>query len=148
VPIGIGGGPVDPIWYEFLKFIENLQPLDDIDNSTIEDLIDTKSDITRTIRPVSGTTDTLVLADAGNVIDTSNSSAVTITVPPNSSVAFPTGTQIEVMQGGAGQVTLAQGSGVTINSKGSNKKISARYVGVTLLKTDTDTWRLMGDLSA
>ena len=69
-------------------------------------------------------------------------------MPPNSSVAFPTGTQIDCIQVGAGKVTLAQGAGVTINSKSSNKAIGAQYVGVSLIKTATDTWYLLGDLIA
>ena len=71
-----------------------------------------------------------------------------MTVPPNSSVAFPAGTQIEIIQTGAGAVTLAQGSGVTINSEAGNKKLGGQHVGVTLLKTATDTWQLMGDLTS
>lgn len=106
------------------------------------------SPITRTNRDISGTTDTLVLADAGKLVTTSNASATTITVPPNSSVAFPVGTQIDVIQEGAGQVTFAQGAGVTINSDTSKKKITVRYGGATLIKRATDTWSLVGNLAA
>lgn len=107
----------------------------------------------RTINAQTGTTYTFVLTDGsdtgGNpLVTASNASAQTYTVPPNSSVAFPTGTQIDVLQLGAGKVTLAQGAGVTINSKGSNKAIGAQYVGVTLIKTGTDVWELLGDLIA
>jgi hypothetical protein len=151
--ISLGGSPVSPIWYTAFKYIEKLQPLSDIDNSSLQsqitantNAIATKSDITRAINFQTGTTYTLALTDAGDVVDCSNASAVTVTVPPNSSVAFAVGTQIEVMQGGAGKVTLAQGAGVTINSAAGNKSIAARYVGVTLLKVATDTWRLMGSL--
>jgi hypothetical protein len=146
---------INPVWYQVLRFLEKLQPLGDIDASDLEEAIadiaaleTDKSDVTRTINFQTSTTYTLQLTDAGNVVDCSNASAITVTVPPNTSVAFDVGTQIEVMQGGAGKVTLAQGSGVTINSKGSNKACAAQYVGVTLLKTATDTWRLMGDLTA
>lgn len=61
-------------------------------------------------------------------------------------MAFPVGEQLDVCQVGAGKLTLAQGSGVTINSKSSNKAIGAQYVCVTLVKTATDTWLLTGDL--
>jgi hypothetical protein len=147
VPI-TGSEPMNTVWYQALRFIEKLQPLSDIDNSTIIAAIATKSDVTRSINFQTGTTYTLQLTDAGDVIDCSNASAITVTVPPNATVAFAVGTQIEVMQGGAGKVTLAQGAGVTINSQGGNKSISAQYVGVTLLKTATNTWRLMGNLTA
>ena len=107
----------------------------------------------RLINAQSGTTYTFVLADGsqygGNPLVTLGSaSATTVTVPPNSSVAFPIGTQIDCVQQGAGKVTFAQGAGVTINSKGGNKSISAQYVGTSLVKTATDTWTLLGDLVA
>jgi hypothetical protein len=143
-PISIGGAPVAPVWYEKLKFLEKLQPLSDI--SFPHD--PSKSDVTRSINFQTGTSYTLQLTDAGDVIDCSNAAAITVTVPPNATVAFAVGTQIEVMQGGAGKVTMAQGAGVTINSQNGNKSIAAQYVGVTLLKTATNTWRLMGNLTA
>jgi len=95
-----------------------------------------------------GTSYTLVLTDAGKLIETNNASANTLTIPPNSSVAFATGNQILVIQKGAGQTTLAPGSGVTINSKDSNLKITGQYSAVTLIKAATDTWYAIGDLSA
>jgi hypothetical protein len=96
----------------------------------------------------SGTSKTLALTDNGGYIVTSNGSAVTITVPPNSSVAFPTGAEIVVFQSGAGQVDFVAGSGVTIRSKDSNLKISAQYAAATLKKVATDEWHLLGDLAA
>lgn len=95
-----------------------------------------------------GTTKTLALTDNGNYIITSSASAVTVTVPPNSSVAFPVGAEIVVFQSGAGQVTFAAGSGVTIRSKDSNLKISAQYAAATLKQVATDEWHLLGDLAA
>ena len=100
------------------------------------------------INAQTGTTYTLVLADAGKLITSSNASPVTITVPPNGDVAFPVGTRIDVLSIGAGLTTLAQGSGVTISSKSNNKKLSAQGSAASLIKTGTDTWWLVGDLSA
>lgn len=100
------------------------------------------------INAQTGTTYTLVLSDAGKLITSSNASPVTITVPPNGTVAFPIGTRIDVLSIGAGLTTLAQGSGVTISSKNSNKKLSAQGSAASLIKTGTDTWWLVGDLSA
>lgn len=91
---------------------------------------------------------TLALSDAGKLIQMVVTSANTLTIPPNSSVEFPIGTQILVIQRGPGQTTLAAGSGVTINSKDGNLKFSARYSAVTLIKRLTDTWYAIGDLSA
>ncbi|WP_222929962.1 hypothetical protein [Gordonia sp. OPL2] len=98
------------------------------------------------VRSVTGTTDTLVLADQGKAIECSNAAAITLTVPPNSSVAFPVGTVIEVLQVGGGQVTVAAGSGVTINNAGS-LSTRAQWSVLTLRKRGTDTWLLAGDMA-
>ena len=100
------------------------------------------------INTQTGTTYTLVLGDAGKLITSNNASPVTITVPPNTDVAFPIGTRIDILSIGAGLTTLAQGSGVTISSKDSNKKLTAQGSAATLIKTATDTWWLVGDLGA
>lgn len=91
---------------------------------------------------------TLVLTDAGKLVTMSVASANNLTIPPNSSVAFPTGTRIDVIQKGAGQTTLVAGSGVTINSKASALKLSAQYAGCSLIKYGSDTWFAVGDLIA
>ena len=95
-----------------------------------------------------GTTYTLILTDSGKLVEMNNASANTLTVPPNSSVAFPVGSQILVLQTGAGQTTVAAGAGVTVNSKDGNLKLSAQWCGVTLIKRATDVWVVVGDLSA
>ena len=91
---------------------------------------------------------TLLLSDAGKLVQTNVASANNLTIPPNSSAAFPIGTQILVVQVGAGQTTLVAGSGVAINSKDGNLKLSAQYCGVTLIKRATDTWYALGDLTS
>lgn len=91
---------------------------------------------------------TLVAGDAGKLVTMSNASANNLTVPPNSSVAFATGTRIDIIQKGAGQTTIVAGSGVTLNSKGSALKLSGQYAGASLIKYATDTWFVVGDLSA
>lgn len=93
-----------------------------------------------------GTSYTLVLTDHTKLVTLSNASAITLTVPPNSSVAFAVGSVIDLAQIGAGQVTVAQGSGVTINST-PGLKLRAQYSGATLRKRATDTWLLFGDLA-
>lgn len=95
-----------------------------------------------------GTSYTLVLTDDGKIVETNNGSANTLTVPPNSSVAFPVGTQILVLQTGAGQTTLAAGSGVTVNSKDGDLKLSGQWSAATLIKRATDAWVAVGDLTA
>lgn len=90
---------------------------------------------------------TLALADAGTVVELTKATANTLTVPPNSSVAFPVGTVIELFQYGAGQVTVAAGAGVTIRSSGGKLKLTGQYSGASLRKRATDEWSLIGDIA-
>jgi len=90
---------------------------------------------------------TLVLTDDGKVVEMNVASGNNLTVPPNSSVAFPVGTQIMIIQIGAGQTTLVAGAGVTVNST-PGLKLRAQYSSATLLKRATDTWYATGDLTA
>jgi hypothetical protein len=85
-----------------------------------------------------------VLADRGKEVECTNAAAITVTVPPNSSVAFPTGSIVYVSQGGAGQVTVAAGAGVTLKKPGTLKTRVQESV-LALHKVGTDTWRVMGD---
>ena len=94
-----------------------------------------------------GTSYTLVLSDDGKIIEMGNASANTLTVPLNSSVAYPVGTQITILQTLGGQTTIAAASGVTINAT-PGLKLRAQWSGATLIKRATDTWILVGDLSA
>ena len=91
---------------------------------------------------------TAVLTDDGKLVTMSNASANNFTVPPNSSVAFGIGTQINIAQLGAGQTTLVAGAGVTINSAGTKLKLKEQYAVATVVKTGTDEWFAVGNLSA
>ena len=91
---------------------------------------------------------TAVLTDDGKLVTMSNASANNFTVPPNSSVAFGIGTQINIAQLGAGQTTLVAGAGVTLNSSGTKLKLKDQYSVATCVKTDTNTWFVVGNLSA
>jgi len=88
----------------------------------------------------------IILADAGKLVTLSNSSAITLTIPPNSSVAYSVGTKLDFIQIGAGQVTVAGGSGVTVNST-PTLKLRAQHSGASCIKIATDTWQLVGDLA-
>jgi hypothetical protein len=95
-----------------------------------------------------GTTYTLVLADASNkIVELSNTSAITVTVPLNSSVAYPVGSQIMLLQTNSGQVTVTGAGGVTVNSN-PGLKLRAQWSSATLIKRATDTWVLVGDTTA
>ncbi len=90
---------------------------------------------------------TLALSDAETFQQCTGSSAVTITVPPNSSVAFTVGTEIDILREGTGAVDIAAGTGVTINSVAGNLDLAAQYSTASLKKTATDIWVLYGDLA-
>lgn len=91
---------------------------------------------------------TLALADRNTTILCDKSTAMTVTIPTNASVALPVGTQISFVQIGAGQVTFAGDTGVTLNSDTSKKKILVQYGVASLIKTASDTWVLFGQLTA
>ena len=95
-----------------------------------------------------GTTYTLVLTDAGKLVTLNNGSAIALTVPTNASVAFDIGDQINLLQLGAGQVTVAGDAGVTVSSEGAKLKLKDQYAIGTLVKTGTDAWVLVGNLGA
>ena len=96
---------------------------------------------TFTVRTATGTTDTWVAGDQGKLLRYTNAGAVTATVPPNSSVAFPVGTVVNVYSAGAGGVTVAAGSGVTVRN---NADPLVQYGEVSLRKDGTDEWVRVG----
>jgi hypothetical protein len=95
-----------------------------------------------------GTTYTLVIADAANkLVQLNNASPITLTLPPS---VFSVGNQINVYQRGAGQVTFAQGAGVTIRSTGATStapKLRAQYSAATVICIGVDEFLVVGDLS-
>ena len=106
--------------------------------------------ITYSVNAQTGTTYTPVLSDAAAIITLTNASAIAVTIPPNSSVAYAVGSQINFIQGGAGQVTISGGSGVTIASTGGTStapKIRATNAMATAIKTATNTWYVTGDIA-
>jgi hypothetical protein len=94
-----------------------------------------------------GTTYTLVLTDSSKMVEMSNTSAITLTVPTNASVPFLVGAQVVLLQTNTGQVTVAGAGGVTINGN-PGLKLRAQWSSATLIKRATDTWVLVGDTTA
>ena len=92
-----------------------------------------------------GTTYTLVLSDKDKLVTLSNASAITLTVPTNASVAYPTGSVVNIQQIGSGTVTVVGDTGVTVNGTGTTTR--TQWSAASLLKTATDTWTLIGDLT-
>jgi hypothetical protein len=95
-----------------------------------------------------GTTYTLAVGDAGQLVTLANASAITLTVPTNAVVPFAIGTQITIAQSGAGQVTISPSVGVTVSAVDSATKLRTQWSAATLIKTNTNNWILIGDISA
>ena len=105
-----------------------------------------------TTRAVTTTSDTFVLADAENKLITySSTSATTITIPPESSVAFPVGSVINVIKiGASGTTTITQGAGVTISSAGATATapaLNGAFAAASCIKVATNTWYVVGKIA-
>jgi hypothetical protein len=95
----------------------------------------------------SANTKTLALTDNGSYVRCSNTTTMTVTIPANATVAFPTGAEMVFFQVGAGNVQFANAAGVTLNSKESLVNLTGQYSAATLKKIATNTWDLIGDLA-
>jgi hypothetical protein len=104
-----------------------------------------------TINAQTGTSYTTLLGDAINTLITvSNASTCTVTIPPNSSVAYPVGVVLNFTRLGAGAVVLAQGAGVTIISQGATSSAPAaraQYSTFSLVQTSANNWLAFGDVA-
>jgi len=89
----------------------------------------------------------LVLTDYGKTLRVNSSSSVTLTIPDNGTVAFPTGSEIYIIRYGTGTVTIAGAVGIDIRSDTDRKSIKTQYSSASLVKLDTNEWLLTGNLS-
>ena len=99
------------------------------------------------INAQTGTSYTLVAGDLNDLVTLNNAGAITLTIPPS---VFSPNDAINIAQIGAGQVTFAQGAGVTINSTGATAtapKCRARYSAATVICTASNTFLVIGDIS-
>jgi hypothetical protein len=103
-----------------------------------------KSDLAMTQNAQTGTTYSFALADASKLLTTSNASPVSVTVTKQATVTWVTGTQLRVMNLGAGVTTLVADTGVTINGNVALKQ----YQGGTLIRTASDVWTFLPNASA
>ena len=87
------------------------------------------------------------LTERDSLIEVSSASGTTITIPTNTAVAYPIGTSIDILQTSTGQVTIAGDTGVTVNGT-PGLKLRAQWSSCTLFKRATDSWIVLGDLSA
>ena len=98
-----------------------------------------------TEKTASYTLDTLDHQD--NVVEMNSGSAMTFTIPTNSSLAWPVGASMDIIQTGSGQVTISPDSGVTLNYTPGNK-LRTQWSSCTIMKRGTDSWIVYGDLTA
>lgn len=127
------------------------QVLSKASNTDMDFTWTSQDDVTLTINPQTGTTYTFTATDGINsLVTASNASAQTYTIPLNSSVAIPVGSQINLIQIGAGQVTVVGAGGVTVASTGATSaqpKLRTTYSSLTAIKVATDSWYVVGDIS-
>jgi hypothetical protein len=116
----------------------------DYNSNTITNLPGVTLDLV--LNNVTGTAYTLALTDSNKLITLDNAATGAVTIPTNTSVAFPTGSQVHMVQKGTGPFSVTGASGVTVNgTPGLNFR--AQWSAATAVKIATDTWILLGDLS-
>jgi len=116
--------------------------------SAIQTQLDAKTPELYTFVTDATTSRTLALGDKFASLRFTSASAITVTVPANSAVAFPIGSYVELYAYGSGQITVTQSAGVTVNATDAQKKSRVQYSSMTLIKIATDEWLLVGDTAA
>ena len=105
-----------------------------------------KVDKSLTLNAQTGTTYTLALTDSAKFVTLSNAAAIALSIPTDATVAFPTGTQVNIVQLGDGQVTI--GGSPAIRSQGSKYKLNGKYSAATLIKIAANEWVIVGNTAA
>lgn len=126
----------------------NMDTIDTTMKTNADDISSAESDITTlqgNVKQIEETTEktadyTLVLADAGKIVNMNKSGTATLTVPTNASVAFPVGTIVGVYNQSSDAVTVAGDSGVTVRNDGTVDQ----YGEISLRKRATDEWVMVG----
>lgn len=94
-----------------------------------------------------GTSYTFALADAETIVEATAATAATFTIPTNASVAFPVGTILQLIQGGAGKASFAAAGGVTLNAPGGLVGTRVQWSTISVVQIAANTWVAMGDLA-
>lgn len=95
-----------------------------------------------------GTSYTLAASDSGKIIEMNNAAANLVIIPLDSSVPFPIGTKIDIIQTGAGATSASIVSGVTLNSDTNKRTLNTQWSAASLVKRATDTWVMIGAIKA
>jgi len=119
-----------------------------VTGTSVGSQLETKATFVSPINIVAGTTYTLVANDHKETVLCTSAAAVTVTIPPQSSVPWPAGSIVTIIQSGTGQVTVAAGSGVTLQTQGNSNARKTRYQHqiASLYRTSENTWMITGDL--
>jgi hypothetical protein len=139
-----GGGTTGSVTLAIDSTVATLTGSQTFTNKTLTAPIINGGLINLTLNAQTGTTYTAVAADSGKLVTLTNASAITLTLPPS---VYAVGEQINFVQLGAGQVTFAQGAGVTIVSAGataSAPKIGKQYAAATAICTASNTFLVIG----
>ena len=91
---------------------------------------------------------TVTYDDLGKLLEVGSATAVTVTIPTDSAAPFQIGDRVDILQTGAGQITIAGDTGVTVNSEGGKTKLKAQWAAATVIKRNANTWVLIGNIFA
>jgi hypothetical protein len=130
-----------------LTGVATLAGTETLTNKTLTAPVINTAKINLALNAQTGTTYTLVAADSGKLVTSSNAASVVITIPPS---VFAAGEQINVQSIGAGLTSFAQGAGVTITSTGATSTapiLRAQFSACTIICTASNTFTVIGDLS-
>ncbi len=86
------------------------------------------------------------MTDGGNYIAMDLAVANTVTMPANSVVAFPIGTEMVVERRGVGVTTLVAGAGATLDAEFGLLSFAAQYSVVSVIKVELNRWVAIGNL--
>jgi hypothetical protein len=106
------------------------------------------SGLSKSVLSINSQTSNYILlpTDQNKLIEMSASTSISVTVPAYSAVSYDVGVQILLVRGGSGEVSVVADSGVTIKSVTNYLSLNNQYSSATLVKIDTNTWYLFGDL--
>ena len=109
------------------------------------DLLDSLALLAPEIATTALTAYTLALADAGRIVEATAADPVTVTIPAGASVAFAVGSIIQLVQAGAGALTVEAAAGVLLNGvDGGAATLDAQWAGAALYKRGADAWAIQG----